>query len=194
MGAYQSYDNRVLVDLLAKSDELAFMEIYDRYWQKIFTIANNRLNNTPEAEDVVHDVFASLWANRASQQIEILENYIAVAAKYIVLAKLRTKLRERLYQETAGTALVVEMPVETALHYKRILMVVKTEVEKLPEKCRIIFKYSRNEGMSVKQIAQVMDISPKTVENQLNKALKHLRTAVRTFLPLWYCIVFLVLG
>lgn len=194
MGAYQSYDNRVLVDLLAKSDELAFMEIYDRYWQKIFTIANNRLNNTPEAEDVVHDVFASLWANRASQQIEILENYIAVAAKYIVLAKLRTKLRERQYQETAGSALVVEMPVETALHYKRILLLVKTEVEKLPEKCRIIFKYSRNEGMSVKQIAQVMDISPKTVENQLNKALKHLRTAVRTFLPVWHCIVFLVLG
>lgn len=194
MDEYRSYDNRVLVDLLAKSDELAFMEIYDRYWQKIFTIANNRLNNTPEAEDVVHDVFASLWANRASQQIEILENYIAVAAKYIVLAKLRSKLRERKYQETAGTAMVVEMPVETALHYKRILMVVKTEVEKLPEKCRIIFKFSRNEGMSVKQIAQVMDISPKTVENQLNKALKHLRTAVRTFLPLWYYIVFLVLG
>lgn len=194
MDEYRSYDNRVLVDLLAKSDELAFMEIYDRYWQKIFTIAHNRLNNTPEAEDVVHDVFASLWANRASQQIEILENYIAVAAKYIVLSKIRTKLRERKYQETAGTALVVEMPVETALHYKRILMVVKTEVEKLPEKCRIIFKYSRNEGMTVKQIAQVLDISPKTVENQLNKALKHLRTAVRTFLPVWHCIVFLVLG
>lgn len=76
------------------------------------------------------------------------------------------------------------MPVENSLHYKRILMLVKTEVEKLPEKCRIIFQYSRNEGMSVKQIAKVMDISPKTVENQLNKALRQLRTAVRTFLPL----------
>lgn len=194
MRVYQSYDNRVLVDLLVKSDEQAFMELYDRYWQKIFTIAHNRLNNSAEAEDVVHDVFASLWANRMTQQIEHVENYIAVSAKYIVLAKIRSKLRERQYQESAGKAMVVEMPVESALHYKRILMVVKTEVEKLPEKCRIIFKYSRNEGMSVKQIAQVMDISPKTVENQLNKALKHLRTAVRTFLPVWHCIVFLVLG
>lgn len=194
MRVYQSYDNRVLVDLLVKSDEQAFMVLYERYWQKIFTIAHNRLNNTAEAEDVVHDVFASLWANRMTQQIEHVENYIAVSAKYIVLAKIRSKLRERQYQESAGKAMVVEMPVEAALHYKRILMVVKTEVEKLPEKCRIIFKYSRNEGMSVKQIAQVMDISPKTVENQLNKALKHLRTAVRTFLPVWHCIVFLVLG
>nr|WP_294997300.1 RNA polymerase sigma-70 factor [uncultured Sediminibacterium sp.] len=179
-----SYDNQFLLSQLAQSDEQAFMTLYQRYWQKIFTIANNRLENSQEAEDIVHDVFISLWQNRHTQQIQQLENYLAVATKYIVLGRIKSKLRERKYRESVDTAMVVEMPVESSLHYKRILLKVKTEVEKLPEKCRIIFQYSRNEGMSVKQIAKVMHISPKTVENQLNKALRHLRTAVRTFLPL----------
>lgn len=184
MSEYVSYDNPLLLHLLSQSDEQAFMTIYHRYWQKIFTIAHNRLEDSQEAEDIVHDVFLSLWKNRHTQQIEQLENYLAVATKYMVLARIKTKARERQYCASAETALVVDMPVENSLHYKRILMLVKTEVEKLPEKCRIIFQYSRNEGMSVKQIAKVMHISPKTVENQLNKALRHLRTAVRTFLPL----------
>lgn len=179
-----TYENTLLLELLSQSDEQAFMTIYHRYWQKIFTIAHNRLQNSQEAEDIVHDVFFSLWQNRQTQQIQQLENYLAVATKYKVLARIKSQLRERQYRESVDTGIVVDMPIENRLHYKRILMLVMTEVEKLPEKCRIIFQYSRNEGMSVKQIAKVMHISPKTVENQLNKALRHLRTAVRTFLPL----------
>lgn len=187
---YLSYDNQLLLNLLSQGDEQAFMTIYDRFWQKIFTIAHNRLHDSQDAEDIVHDVFFSLWQNRHTQQIQQLENYLAVATKYKVLARIKSKLRERQYCESADTAIVVEMRVETSLHYKRILMLVKTEVEKLPEKCRIIFQYSRNEGMSVKQIAKVMHISPKTVENQLNKALRQLRTAVRTFLPVLLLLLF----
>lgn len=186
---YALYDNQLLLNLLSQSDEQAFMTIYHRYWQHIFTIAHNRLQDSQDAEDIVHDVFFSLWKNRQTQQIEQLENYLAVATKYKVLARIKTLVRERQYRESADTTIVVDMPVENSLHYKRILMLVKTEVEKLPEKCRIIFQYSRNEGMSVKQIAKVMHISPKTVENQLNKALRQLRTAVRSFLPLLLVIV-----
>jgi RNA polymerase sigma-70 factor (family 1) len=184
MSDYVTYENTLLLELLSQSDEQAFMTIYHRYWQKIFTIAHNRLQNSQEAEDIVHDVFFSLWQNRQTQQIQQLENYLAVATKYKVLTRIKSQLRERQYRESVDTGIVVDMPIENRLHYKRILMLVMTEVEKLPEKCRIIFQYSRNEGMSVKQIAKVMHISPKTVENQLNKALRHLRTAVRTFLPL----------
>jgi len=81
--------------------------------------------------------------------------------------------------------LVTELPIESALHYKRILEIVKIEVEKLPEKCKLIFKYSRNDGMPVKQIAKELHISPKTVENQLNKALKQLKLATRSILSLF---------
>lgn len=73
---------------------------------------------------------------------------------------------------------------EASVHYKRILELVNSEVEKLPEKCRLIFRCSRNEGLSVKQIAERFRLSPKTVENQLTKALNRLKPLGRTFFHL----------
>ena len=109
----------------------------------------------------------------------------------MVLAKLKTKARERLYSKSTHQTPVFELPVEASLHYKRILELVKLEVEKLPAKCKIIFNYSRNEGMAVKQIAKELKLSPKTVENQLNKALKQLKVAARVFLPsLFFLLLF----
>ena len=64
MKEYQLYNNQMLLDLLAESDEVAFTELYNRFWKKLFAIAYNRLNEVQAAEDIVHDVFASLWANR----------------------------------------------------------------------------------------------------------------------------------
>lgn len=192
MSEYVSYDNAVLLELLSKSDEPAFAEIYNRFWRKMFAIAYNRFQESQEAEDIVHDVFASLWANRHKSEIACLENYLATATKYMVLAKIKRKERKRVYDNSVNKVPVVELTVETSLHYKRILELVKTEVDKLPEKCRLIFNCSRNEGMSIKQIAAELNISPRTVENHLNKALNHLRVAIKTIVcllvylaPIW---------
>jgi RNA polymerase sigma-70 factor (family 1) len=182
MKEYNLYDNKLLLDLLSKSDQLAFTEIYNRFWQKLFAIAYNRIKEIELAEDIVHDVFASLWANREKSNIELLENYLATATKYMVLDKITKKKRERDYNNSLHPTPVIEFPIEASLHYKRILEFVKKEVDKLPEKCKLIFKCSRNEEMPVKQIAAELNLSAKTVENQINKALKHLKTATRTIL------------
>ncbi len=184
MKEYQLYDDKLLLEMISKNDELAFTEMYNRFWKKIFAVAYNRLQEVETAEDIVHDVFASLWANRHTIEIDALENYMATAAKYMVFAKLKKKERLRTYSATLQ-APVIEMTIENTLHYQRILEMVKKEVEKLPEKCRLIFKCSRNEGKSVKQIAQELHLSPKTVENQLNKALKQLKLVARPFLSLF---------
>jgi RNA polymerase sigma-70 factor (family 1) len=191
MKVYHSYDNNTLLDLLSKSDELAFAEIYDRFWQKLFAIAYNRLKEIPASEDIVHDIFASLWANREKSGIESLENYLATATKYIVLAKIKRKHRERIYTNaTQQQLLAPDLSIETSLHYKRILELVKNEVENLPEKCKLIFKYSRNDGMPIRQIAQELSLSPKTVENQINKALKHLKLATKIYFSLFLFLLF----
>lgn len=181
---YASLENTMLVDLLSKDDEEAFTELYNRYWQKLFAIAYNRLAEVETAEDVVHDVFAGLWSNRHKLEIESLENYLATATKYLVLAKIKRKIKERSFADSMESTSVIEMSTESSLHYKQILERVNQEVEALPEKCRLIFKYSRNEGLSAKQIASRLHLSPKTVENQLNKALNRLKPLSRTFFHL----------
>jgi RNA polymerase sigma-70 factor (family 1) len=182
MKDYKTHLDQELLYLVSNDNKAAFAELYSRYWQPMFVIAFNRIKEKETAEDIVHDVFASLWANRKKVNIECLENYLAVAVKYVVLAKLKREIREREIQENMEGARVIELPIESSLHYKKILEVVTAEVERLPEKCKLIFKYSRNEGMPVKRIASELKLSPKTVENQLTKAISQLRLAARGFL------------
>ena len=178
---YIQYDDNELLYLLSQNDKAAFTELYNRYWQKLYAIAYNRLKETQTAEDIVHDVMAGLWSSREKINIELLENYLATATKYAVLGKLRKKERERQFQNSLNQTPVFELQIEEKLHYKKILEVIKTEVELLPERCRLIFKCSREEGKPVKQIARELNISPKTVENQLTKAIKQLRLATKSF-------------
>lgn len=170
-----------MLNLLSQDSEAAFTEIYNRFWRKLFAVAYNRLKVIQLAEDIVHDVFADLWARRKKLEIDLPENYLATAVKYAVLAKIKEKEKEKVFQRSPHLAPVKDLPAETALHFKLILEIVKSEVNRLPEKCRLIFKYSRDKGMPVKEIARELNISPKTVENQMGKAIKHLRLAIKNF-------------
>lgn len=166
---------------MAGGDEAAFTALYDRYWAKLFAIAYNRLQSREAAEDVVHDVFASFWANRSSSAIQQAENYLAVAVKYAVLLRLRRQLRERDYTRSALSVVSAVSP-ESRIDDRQLLELLNREVEKLPERCRLVFKCSREQGMPVREIARTLQLSPKTVENQLTRALRHLRLALRSLL------------
>lgn len=181
MKNYQRYEDSELLQLLCQNDKCAFTELYNRFWKKLFAIAYSRISDVQDAEDVVHDVMASLWVNRQKVEIDLLENYLATATKYAVLTRIKKKQREFEYQKNLELPVVRELQVETSLHFKKVLEVIKSEVEHLPERCRLIFKYSREQGKPVKQIAKELNISPKTVENQLNKALKQLRLVTKSF-------------
>ena len=172
------YQERELLLRLANNDKDAFAEIYHHYWQLLLGMAFNRLKNLQAAEDIVHDVFISIWNNRHKQEIQSLKSYLATAVKYKILKEVRKAALHHIYQqkENAEPFSVIS---ETALDNRRILEILHKEINTLPEKCRLIFRYSREQGMSVKQIACEMDISPKTVENQLNKALKRLRVTIK---------------
>ena len=181
MNCYQSYQDEELLLLLNKSDKDAFTEIYNRYWAELFGIAYNRLQQAVTAEDVVHDVFLSLWKNRSAQNILQLENYLATATKYCVLAKIKKLHQQKSFSNRIQNT-IQQPQLEESLDYKRVLEIIKTEVERLPEKCKLIFKSSREDGKPVKQIAAELNLSPKTVENQITKALKQLRLATKTVL------------
>jgi RNA polymerase sigma-70 factor (ECF subfamily) len=181
--ACHKYESDALVPLIAKGNTAAFTELYERYWKKLFGIAYNRLKDMGKAEDVVHEVFASIWKNRNNLQIEAIENYLAVATKYAVFHQLK-KDQQQAQVKNQGPHYSMASPDEL-VDYKQIAERIKTEVDKLPSQCRLIFKYSREAQMPVKEIAQVLQISPKTVENQLTKALNHLRIAFRSVLHIF---------
>lgn len=179
MIAQPSQDERELLSRLAADDKEAFAAIYRQYWEVLLAMAYNRLKDLATAEDIVHDVFASIWHNRHHQEIHSLKNYLATAVKYMILKQARKASLLRQYRQSEATPPTQDFSSDTALDNKRILELLHREIESLPEKCRLIFRYSREQGMSVREIAGHMHITPKTVENQLNKALRKLRVTLK---------------
>ncbi len=180
MGPYKTFSDLELSNLLREGDKRAYTEIYNRYWKIIYTIAYNRVKDSQAAEDLVHDTFASIWIGRDRAAVENLKHYLAVAIKYRTLEYLR---RARLWNNYEVSVPAGDdqnlYDMEEALHYKNILEILQEEIENLPEKCRLIFRYSRDQNKSAKEIAMELNISQSTVENQLNKALNRLRIALK---------------
>lgn len=178
---YSDYSDSELLRLIAENDRKAFDIIYLRYWKTLFAIAYSHLKETSSCEDIVHDVFASLWYNRSRIEARNLNNYLAAAVKYMVLHTIRRGYRLERYVINENTTSSSPDP-ENILHYKMILELLDEAIDRLPEKCRLIFIFNRKSGLSPKEIAAEMDISVQTVKNQLGIAVKRLRKNLKNSL------------
>ena len=166
-----------LVDLLKKDDESAFRIIYERYWDRLYTIAVNRLKDSADAEEVVQDIFYNLWRKRKTLHIEkAFDNYFAVAVKFEAIKRLAKQAKADAYEKELAAAL--SNIDESTLHnidYNELQKQFQLTVNQLPEKCRAVYKLQHEHGYTHQQIADELNISPKTVEAHLYKARKTLR-------------------
>jgi RNA polymerase sigma-70 factor (family 1) len=186
MSSYSSLSDIQLAELLQTEGESIFKLLYERYWDKIYVIARHRLNDRLEAEEVVQDIFTRLWRRRSSLTLHKgFDNYFAVAAKFEVLNRLARNARATAFErEIAHGLSAVD---ETTLHqldYNELQEKFQLEVNALPEKCRIVFRLQHDQGYSQQQIADELNISPRTVQAHLAKARKILRGAFGNFLGL----------
>lgn len=165
--------------------EAAFTEIYHRYWDKLLVYASVKLRSTALAEEAVQEIFLDLWRRKSSLTVTgSLEAYLSVAVKYRVInihARLKRE-REFLRHQTEETT-----QTEWWLDEKEINQNYHLLVSALPEKCRITYKLSREEGLSLKEIAQHMSVSQKAVEANLTRSLKLIRFGLRRILFTLIC-------
>lgn len=182
METVPSYDEKELLSRLRQGDEPAFSLIYSQYWEMLYAIAYNRTKDTQLSQDIVQDVFTSLWKNRHKAEIQSLKNYLATAIKYMTFSHLHKADRMVLGEEKIVSMETGQKVVEEQIDYKNLLSALQKQTDQLPDKCRLIFKYSREQGLSVKEIADELKISPRTVETQLSKALRFLRKSLKAIL------------
>lgn len=180
--SYSILDDNELLRLLQLENGAAFTEIYNRWWDKIYSIAANKLHNLTEAEEVVQDIFLEIWNRRKTLQVTTsLPAYLATAVKYKVINILAERNRQLRYQQHAAqTGNPMDLSTEQWLRFEELQDRLAAAVTALPEKCRLVFQLSREEGLSHKEIADKVGISEKTVEAHLTKALRTLRTELRS--------------
>jgi RNA polymerase sigma-70 factor (ECF subfamily) len=181
---FKSSTDKELLEYLNLGNEEAFTEIYNRYWKRLLAIAYNFSKDKTVAQDIVQEIFTRLWVKHAKLNIECLNTYLAAAVKFSVF-KLIYRQKRRMEIESENCADELSTLSEDEIDARFIQEYINKVVEFLPENCRLVFKYSRNSGLSITEISLELGISPKTVEGHLTKGLKAIRLNLRNALNLF---------
>jgi RNA polymerase sigma-70 factor (ECF subfamily) len=146
------------------------------YCQPLINFANRYINDIHIAENIVQDIFFKLWEKRSRLNPDSnIKSYIFTAVKNHALKYLRHyDVVKRSETELKSISLTVKTP-EDFLHEKEFAQSVQNAINELPERCRLIFSMNRFDQLTYAEIASVLNISIKTVETQMGRALKFLR-------------------
>ena len=187
---YQLQKDEVLIDLLEKSDAKAFDEIYRRYWQPVFRYAVCKVHVQQVAEDLVQDVFVSLWQRRAEVAIRNAEAYLIQSVKFAVLNYFRLQVQDKKHQNVVSMYKRNDAQTEDTVSLHNLLSAWQKAVASLPAKTAEIFRLSKEADYSNKEIAGKLRLSEKAVEYHITKSHKIVRLQLRDFLTL--LVVFLL--
>jgi len=170
-----------LIEAIKNDDEKAFRSLFDRYYKYLLVTAYAYVKEENTVRDLAQDVFLEIWRKRNSLNINNVKAYLR---RSVINKSLNYIKAQRMdFEDSNETFDVPEnQKVQEQLEANELQQVINDAIEKLPDRCRVIFAMRRFEEMSLKEIAAQLDISPKTVENQLTKAMKFLRAAVEPYL------------
>lgn len=164
-----------------KNSEL-FEQLFRRYQPALVAFANTFTRSPEDAREVVQEVFISVWQNVANLRADDnLKSYLFTATRNKALNFLAKKKLATVDAEPVVVERHHSTHNEAASDAGELETIIFNEVQQLPEKCREIFILSRQEGLSYKEIAERLDVSPKTVENQIGIALGRLKKAVEDY-------------
>jgi RNA polymerase sigma-70 factor (ECF subfamily) len=171
-------DDRDLLRQVGSGDQKAFAVLFDRHWKRLYYAALHVIDDRDVAEDIVQDCFISLWEKGAHKAIDNVEAYLYQSVKYKCFMHLRSGAISKKHLDRITTLSAAHNSTEEAIDERELQEVLNHSMATLPEKCRQIFYLSRFESLPNKKIAEQLHISPKTVENQITKALRILRLSV----------------
>ena len=180
-----SNDNKIneWLSLISQGDEKAFIKFHDYYFQKIFRFSRYFIKAEYYCQDVVSEVFISLWKNRNKLiKIRDIDAYIFILTKNKALDliyKDQSK-KEQMYDLSLLPYLTNETP-EKIYMDEELTTIIKECVNQLPEKCKLIFLMNKELGLKYHEIANILSISERTVNAQLVIALKKLGSSLKKY-------------
>ncbi|WP_240613003.1 RNA polymerase sigma factor [Chitinophaga parva] len=178
---YQHTDQELL-NQIALGSEDAFAKLFQRYWRKLYMTASRKLADAEQASEVIHDVFLEIWRRRETLYIDNVPAYLGKSLHNRILNELARKKDTFLFNvlEHAGASLYAA---DQGVLEKDLIALISTWIEALPEKRRKIFVRYYFQHLTTSEIASQLDISEKTVRNQLSISVQFLRVRFGHLLP-----------
>ncbi len=178
-------DEKHLLERFREGDEWALDWLFETYYGYLFKIACSILSDPDLAKDCVQEVFVRFWQKRGELEVKTtLKGYLQRSTVNECLGQMR---KRKLPVSPEEASLRLPDPAASAqqtLEMESLNELVQVAINRLPEQCRLIFRMSRLQELSYREIAEQLAISPKTVENQIGKALQQLRAELGPWLKL----------
>lgn len=172
-----SENEQALFSRLREGDPTALDALFSAYYTPLCQTALRFVNNEQEAEDIVQEFFVSLWEKRAGQREDVgaIGPYLRRAVRNRSLNYLRDRKRIPVSDGEVPETIPALAMADDALKQEELHHRLHLAIDSLPERCRLVFVMSKLEEMTNKEIGEALDISPKTVENQMTRAYRFLR-------------------
>lgn len=182
-GSFHTVPDEELLNLLQRDNRMAFNELYERYWEKLYRAAYNVLSDEHTAKDIVQEIFLTVWRKRNTLEVRHFAAYLFQAVRFQVATHLR---RGKLVQAHHAQLLVTTFinSTEELMNFTELNGIVENVLNRLPEKCRDVFYLSRFEHLTNSEIAERLNLSQRTVEWHISNALKHLRHSMSDIVAL----------
>ena len=168
-----------LQQLVKDGNKPAFEVIFERYWKRLFAYAFNIFNDEKICEDIVQEIFISLWEKSNDANILNLEAYLLRSVKYKIANHIRdlkfSPVHLEILQNIPNT-----VQTDNDLEYEEFEAEIFNEINKLSPKCQQVFMLSRFENYTNPEIAVELNISVRTVEKHISNALKFLKSTIGT--------------
>ncbi|MFY0600956.1 MAG: RNA polymerase sigma-70 factor [Cyclobacteriaceae bacterium] len=183
-------ENPVPPQVVNIKDEKVYELLFRTHYASLVSFSVSYVGEPETAEEIVQDVFLNIWSKSENLNIQTsIKSYLFGAVRNASLNFLKHQKVEKAYAEEQFTRL--DKSDETNhLELDELKEKISLALDKIPEKCREIFELSRFEGKRYKEIAEELNISLKTVENQMGKALKIMRQELGDYLPLIILFIF----
>lgn len=175
MDLVATYSDIQLWEEIKRDNYKAFDVLIDRYWKLLINSSFKRIKSLDVCEDLVQDLFLNLWTRRASLEIENVEAYLKTAIRYRVFSYYS---RNKMNTEFIGLIEHFTDPgfqSDHKIYYTDLKKLVNAWIDTLPARQKKIFQLYLQNSLTTKEIAQQLNISQKTVQNQINRSIGVLR-------------------
>ena len=174
-----------LIKDTGRNDEIDFDQLFNEHFDYLVNFANQYVKDPYAAEDICQKVFIKLWENRSSiDSNKSIKSYLFTAVRSRCLNYIRDHQSRLNNTLDIDCAAFLQTDFSDLPAYNELKAIIEEGLKSLPESCQRTFYLSRFEGKKYKEIADELDISQKTVEAHMSKALKHLRLVLKDYLSL----------
>ena len=190
MSIYQQYSLEKLFLLTQQNDKSAFDQIYHRTWEALYVSAYVLVKDEDVAKDLVQEIYIDLWCKRSKKEIKHVQTYLKQAVRFKVIDRFRKAGAHFESLENFVDKLTDSEESDSKILQKEYAAIIDEWMAKLPKKRREIFRLQFEEGKTTKEISIALDLSIKTIQNQIITSKSSLKLLLEKIIYVFFLFLF----